>query len=560
MGIPGVFRSLRLLLWLPLAAGWSPFALGWGAGHDALNELATKAMPPALREALPEAARNAVVRHSHAPDDFTPWEKQSKVTVHPDDLAFLHAHGLNHPYSLHSPKGQAANFLLLVTAFRAQAPDRIAYWSACLLHTMADEAACNHDPLLHFLTYAFGGGYGLPLAKTGVLDFAQVARTAADRQIVEEMLAGFAPGLLDEDPERALVAVMLHGLRANEYMTQRGRRIARTFAADASAEEIRIGRAALAELGVHGIRSGLDAIWTARQFAAKGLHPEWTPAVEAEYQKQARAYGARRPLASDSIFDEVLAPFGDGPYVGVLVEPSQSMNRGVLPFSAKYLGAATLRALREAGLACRPLDVRSVEGGGLPGPDEMAAVVVCSGGLGRKSIADGLRAYGGAGGRILLVGGEHGGLLGDLSACLAKPADARFPVSPRYGQNNADYIGALRVRFVGDLAEQTGGEPLAFVHNPDTKAGWQKPRCDYALVGARPNVRVLARLLDGERVLDIAGVLVDGQGATRFAFVPEYLVSPYLLTDSPPLVDPSRPVLDAIGRRVLLHIVRGMLP
>jgi hypothetical protein len=116
------------------------------------------------------------------------------------------------------------------------------------------------------------------------------------------------------------------------------------------------------------------------------------------------------------------------------------------------------------------------------------------------------------------------------------------------------------VRFTGGLENELGTAPRPFIHNPDTKAGWQKPRCDYALTGSSPNVRVLATLLDGERTFAIAGVLLDDTGHVRHAFVPEYLLSPYLLTDSPPLSDPSRPILDDVGRTILLQVVRGMLP
>ena len=558
--IPGVFRSLRLFLWLPALAGLCPFAMGWGSGHDPLNKLAVEAMPPALRKTLTKEAQVSVVKRSHAPDDFTVWGKQTKVTIHPDDLAVLLAHGLKHPYALHSPKGQAANFILLVKAFQAEAPDRIAYWSACLLHTFADEGACNHDPLLHFVTYAFSQGYKMDLGKQGVLDFAQVAKTAQDRRLIQGMLADFTPSVLDADPQEAILQIMMHGLHANEFMTQRGGRIARTFSRTASTEEVKAGRTALAELGVNGIKGGLDAIWTAQQFAKRGVVPEMNPAAEKEYRARAKAFLAKRPLSSDAIFAELLEPKGNGPAVGVLVETSQSMNRGRMPFSAKYIGSAIMRTLQNAEIAYRPVDVRTLDQAQLPSPESMPVAILCSGSFGHKPMVERLRAYAKAGGRILLIGGEHRNVLGELSTCLGKPAGARLPVSPKYGQNNTEYIDSLRIRFAGGLETTLGADPHAFIHNPDTKAGWQKPRCDYVLTKSGPNVRPLAQLEDGDRRLDIAGVLLDDRGRTVCAFVPEYLVSPYLLTNSPPLDDPSRPSLDAVGQKLLLHVLSGMLP
>ncbi len=554
---PVFLHGLCRILPPVFAVGLLPVVLGWGGGHDPLNEWAVSVFPEPVLAAVPETARAGIVRFSHAPDDFTPWEKQTRITIHPDDLAWLEAHGLKHPYSLHSPRGQAANFILLVRAFRAESPDRIAYWSACLLHTFADEAACNHDPILHVVTYAFREGYKLDMGPAGVLDFAQVSNSAEDREAIRAMLADYAPAPLAEDPQEALVQVMLLGLAANEYMTQRGARIARTFARSASAAAVADGRRALAELGVHAIRTGVDAIATARLLADRGTIPELTPAVEREFERRSQVFLARRPLASDAVFEGLLEPFGDGPAVGVLVEPSRSMDKAYLGFGSKLLSAAIMRSLRGAGISCRLVDIREPE---FPAPERMPVAVVCAGGFHHPPTVERLRRYAGQGGRILLIGGEHRGVLGELSECLGKPADARLPVTPKYGQNNADYIADLRVHFTGGLEDSLGSEPCAFLRNPDTKAGWQKPRCDYVLTGENPHVQVLARLRDGERELDIAGLLTNPQGQTIGAFLPEYLLAPYLLTDSPPLDDPSRLELDRVGCTVLLHALGRMLP
>ncbi len=551
----GFEAVLRVVPWA-FAVGIVPVVFGWGGGHDTLNEFAAELLPEPVKAVVPEAARRDIARFSHSPDDFTPWEKLDKVTIHPDDLAVLLAHNMKHPYSLHSAQGQAVNFILLTRAFQAQSPERIAYWSACLLHTFADEAACNHDPLIHVITYAFREGYKLDLAPTGVLDFAQVSRTAADREIVHAMLADYQPSVLSDDPQEALVQIMLHGLAANEFMTQRGARIAGTFARTASPEQLADGRAALAELGGYGVRTGADAIWTAYALAAKGRVPDLTPAVEQQYQARAKAFLAQRPLAHDSLFAEFLAPVG-GPAIGVLVEPSQSMNHARLGFSGKYLSAAIMRTLRGAGTACRLVDIREAD---FPSPEQMPVAILCAGGFNDAPTVEHLRAYAAQGGHILLIGGEHRDVLGELSAGLGKAPEARLPVTAKYGQNNADYLAALRVQFTGGLEAELGTEPYPFRHNPDTKAGWQKPRCDYVLTTPQPEVQILARLQDGEQTFAIAGLLVDAQGKGTAAFLPEYLVSPYLLTDSPALDDPSRLELDEVGRRLLLQVVKRLSP
>lgn len=551
----GLEVLFRVIPWV-FAVGIAPVVFGWGGGHDSLCELAVDVLPAPIRDALPETSRKDIVRYSHSPDDFTPWEKQTKVTIHADDLAVLQAHGMKHPYALHSAPGQAVNFMLLTQAFQAKSPERIAYWSAGLLHTFADEAACNHDPLIHVITYAFKEGYKLDLPPTGVLDFVQVSQTAADREIIHAMLADYAPATLGDDPNEVLLQVMLHGLVASEFMTQRGARIARTFARTAPPEQIKDGRMALAELGVYGIRTGMDAICTAQAFAEKGVVPELTPAIVKQYQERAKAYLGQRPLVHDSLFAELVA-LVVGPGVGVLVEPSQSMDRARLGFSGKFLSAAIVRTLRQAGITCRLIDIRTPA---LPSPEQMPVAILCAGGFHDAPTVEHLRTYAQQGGRILLIGGEHRDVLGELSACLGKPEGARLPVTPKYGQNNTEYIEALRIQFADGLETDLGTEPYAFLHNPETKAGWQKPRCDYALTTTKPEVQVLARLQDGERVLDVAGMLVDPQGKATYAFLPEYLISPYLLSDSPPLDDPSRLELDDVGRKLLLSVLKRMLP
>ncbi|MDF1812478.1 MAG: hypothetical protein P1V20_09690 [Verrucomicrobiales bacterium] len=540
----------------------APEVSAWGGGHDPLNEFAVEQFPEPVREMLSPDLRRKVVEWSHAPDDFTPWEKLTKITIHPEDLAYLHSLGMKHPYSLHAPRGQAANFILLANAFREKAPERVAYWSACLLHTFSDEAAANHDPLVHYITYAFKGGYKMDLSEHGVLDFVEVTRSAEDHAVIESLLADYKPKPLGTDPHDVLVKIMLHGLEANVFLTERGARVARTFARDASATDIADGRKALAELGCYGIRSGVDAIWTAYEFAAAGTSPELTETVQKAYQEQRVAFLDQRPLLHDSAYGDLLDVPANrkGPEVGVILESSQTMNQSYLGFSTKWIMSAAMRLLRDTDTAWRPLDIRSLNPDLVPDAADMPVVMICSGGLRHDPTRRWLRAYAEKGGHILLIGGEHGGLLGGLSNALAEPADANLPVTSKYGCNNTEYIDNLRVQFVNEFADVTGDQPFRFVHNPDTKAGWQKPKCKCAILSADPQVRTLAQLVDGDRVLDIAGISPGEDGKPAHAFIPEYLVSPYLLTDGSSLVDPSRPAFDSVGSEILKVALRLLAP
>jgi len=539
----------------------SRLAWGWGSGHDPLNHLAVEVMPSEIRQLLGDEYAAKVVTWSHTPDDFTPWTKLTRVTIAPDDLAVLAAHGLKHPYALHSHRGQAVNFILLVRAFKARSPERAALWMACLLHTFADEAASNHDPLIHFMTYAFRAGYAMRMGDGIGLDFGNIARTPEGKAIIRDLLKDVRPKPLCDQPREALLKVMMAGLEGNAYMTQRGAPVAATYALDASADTRSKGIVALAELGIYGVQHAADAIVTAAALAAAGKMPELTDDVEKEYQRRRAEFVRRRPLAHDSLFADLLkGGTTDQPAVGALIEPSVSMNQAKLGFSAKLIMASVMRTLANADVPYRPVDVRTMEATGLPAPQAMPVLVVCAGGFHVSSAGrQHLKAYVDAGGRLLWIGGEHRGQLGALSQSLVRVDEALLPVSPRYGKDSPA-LKKARVRFRDAFAEALGDKERRFTHNPNTRAGWQKPLCRYAIRPAAARVRVLAELRVDDRVVPIAGLSTNAEGKPQHVFLPEYLVSPYLLSDQTSIADPSKPVLDAVGEKVLLASLRLLAP
>ena len=76
-----------------------------------------------------------------------------------------------------------------------------------------------------------------------------------------------------------------------------------------------------------------------------------------------------------------------------------------------------------------------------------------------------------------------------------------------------------------------------------------------------------SRLSPSEGIEPLASTNLNGQsqgvaavcrvkGEARFAFVPEYLMAPYLLTDEPPFSNPAQPQLDRVGVAVLMSLLR----
>ena len=233
------------------------------------------------------------------------------------------------------------------------------------------------------------------------------------------------------------------------------------------------------------------------------------------------------------------------------------MNQGGLSFGGRFLASAILRELHKSKIPFRVIDARE--------PDRdldtrsTSMVILCSGKLHNDELVRALKSYTNIGGHLLLIGGEHRGLLGPLSQALIKADPATLPVTSGYGQKNLDFIDRIRVRFSGSLVKEIGKDALPFIHNPDTKAGWQKPKCPYRLkedFGA--DIEPLAKIeLDGENQI-VAAVYRPDENA-RFLFIPEYLIAPYLLTDEPEFSNPAQPQLDRIGSKVMLTALHLLL-
>ena len=180
MRLPASNPSFTFSILMLALVGSSMDLSAWGLGHDDVNQIALDRLPVEIKALLSPDNRKDFVKDAKVPDDFTPWseyEKKKGKVITPNDLAILSKYKIKTPYALHSAKGQAVNYVLLYRALKDRDGDRIAFWGACLAHTLADEVACNHDPLIHYLTYAFKGGYGMKFGKAGMLDFGELCRT-----------------------------------------------------------------------------------------------------------------------------------------------------------------------------------------------------------------------------------------------------------------------------------------------------------------------------------------------------------------------------------------------
>ena len=557
-------QIVPIILFLLAQFGGTVGLYAWGSGHYEVNRIALDRLPVEMKALLSPDNRKDFVKDAKVPDDFTPWseyEKKKGKVITPNDLATLSKYKIKTPYALHSATGQAVNYVLLYRALKDRDGDRIAFWGACLAHTLADEVACNHDPLIHYLSYAFKGGYGMKFGKAGMLDFGELCRTPEGDALAVKALNAVPLLLLGDDPQEVLVEIMLHGLKANRFMTERSIIIASAFDPDAGDGALADSQFAMAELGAFGVRAWLEVITTAWALINESKPvPVLTPEILANYKARHTKFVTARPLKADALYAPWLKLQAETgvPAVGVVVEPSTTMNRGGLSFGGRFLASAILRELHKSKIPFRVIDAREPEQDLDAGSTSM--VILCSGKFHNYELVRALKSYTNAGGHLLLIGGEHRGLLGSLSQALIKADPATLPVTSGYGQKNLEFIDRIRVRFSGSLVEEIGKEALPFIHNPDTKAGWQKPKCPYRLkedFGA--DIEPLAKIeLDGENQIVAAVYRPDGNAC--FVFIPEYLIAPYLLTDEPEFSNPAQPQLDRIGSKVLLTALHLLLP
>ncbi len=125
----------------------------WGSGHDDIMRAIIARLPADLRKTFtPEIIKEAVLHASHYPDSFEPFLAKD---IGDAAVAKLTGAGLKVRYDLHSERGAAMCFIMLVDALREKNAAHTAHWIATLSHVISDMSACNHDPLVHTASYAW---------------------------------------------------------------------------------------------------------------------------------------------------------------------------------------------------------------------------------------------------------------------------------------------------------------------------------------------------------------------------------------------------------------------
>ena len=146
-------NGLALALVALLTAGTAPSAWAWGSGHDTVGRCVLKKLPPEWQAKFKPEWMNEYLRDTHYPDEG------DLNRIRPEELDWLCKYSdlsvkrMLEP--LHNGVPVYGVIERLVHAIRT-GDDRLAFFYLALLsHAIADGAACNHDPIIHQLTYTW---------------------------------------------------------------------------------------------------------------------------------------------------------------------------------------------------------------------------------------------------------------------------------------------------------------------------------------------------------------------------------------------------------------------
>ncbi|HOE60076.1 MAG TPA: hypothetical protein PK576_00370 [Kiritimatiellia bacterium] len=538
-------------------------ASGWGAGHDTVARALALRMPEPWCTHLQGEVLRTFCADSHYPDSFLKLSEDPRIT--PEEKAFLE--GCNPKmtvrYHFHSDTGRGVAFTLMVRALRENRRESALLWFAILGHSTADMVACNHDPIAHLATYAWGDkGWGLrfpdgtPMAamQSG-LDLGWVEKESAAKAVWDARVANMSATDSGKSADEALLDVMRAGLDGVGVCSAHGLPIveaAAEWTMTRKAESCQELAKRLSDLGCWAVERLLRDFLTAQRLAAGDSDPSMTEAVRQRFNVWFDEFVANRNYNEDSFVKGLTtAVRPDAPLLGVLSEPTWRMNEGMLGPNDRVLAAQAATSLRKRGRNAVLLDVRRVMAEGISAERVPLLLVFAQKtspyhGMDPKVLVRRLIAYRAAGGKLIWIGGSvpNPALCGFPQELVAQAdvgkgyayALTRLPV----GTNAYAHLSLK----IGDRAAY----PLS--RSPNFSAGWHVPsNKTFFKSGADEHVLPIAHLLDRDRVLLVGAAWPRNQPAV--AYLPVYVLFPYLWTDESPVFTPFEIGLDSVGNEAL---------
>lgn len=542
-----------------------PFlSFGWGMGHDTVAQAVAARLPQPWCDRLQGESLQRFCADNHYPDSFEPFPVDR---VGEEPLAYLNAQGVTKRFDLHSDRGRAVAFCMLVRALKEEQPDRALLWLAAFAHSTADMVACNHEPVVHIATYGWSEkswamtlpGGQLIGKMTPCLDLGWVETEAWARTAWGERLGRMVLRDSGASQEEALLEVMLYGIRGVDSCAPYGRAVVEASAGWTDTRDRVAGKrlaGVLSELGVWAVERCLRDFQAALRLAQAGVTPDVTDAVMVRYNGAVDEFMRARPLSADSfVRGAIEPPKGGQPYVGVITEPTWRMNESMFGPSDRVLAVQVVNTLRKQGMKAVLIDTREFLDGKVDLKPVSALVVPaqkCQTYRVMKAdvFASRLAKYLADGGKVLWIGGSKPPK--DLMTGLPLPVMVKA---------NTDKDAKMPL-LTGQLKTATlrlGSGPVRKLERPPLfQAGWHQPQNPFAFTPeAAAQARALAVLSGNGKEMTIGAAWPKESPAV--AYLPIYAVFPYLWTQETPRLAPLRLELDSAGAeavRVALEAIK----
>lgn len=338
-----LYFALLFVLLLPESA------FCWGGGHDSVGKAVAQRLPSPWKEKLQQKEMlNLFLVDNHYPDSFEPLEP---IRWGERNVRFLADRGITNRYAFHHAQNRPLAFQILIQAIREKNDELTFLALAVLSHSLADQAACNHDPLIHFATYGWGRG-ALDVCPTLILDAGWLQSQEKNWNIFQTHVDQLDLSDANETLDNVFIQLMgaewtgTEGYRVDVDIVESAARCSQKK--DLDAEEKLAN--ALSILAAWGVEKTVKSFKAAVRFAQSGEEGEETRfdwnQYEKRYQDFSCEYLEHRDITQDSFAVPFLPKPGQHSAIAVLYDPCGKFGEGVFTFLDRILSCQIVGSLK----------------------------------------------------------------------------------------------------------------------------------------------------------------------------------------------------------------------
>lgn len=545
---------------------------GWGAGHSLIAKVTIEKLPEEIKNILLDDTKKRIVeKWCFFPDEYTIEKIENmKDVISETSIIILKKYKINKSWDFHQENGIAVNFLLLTKALKEKSEKEIGFWIACLSHVISDWGAVNHGPLIHYITYGIltYGTVGLPPVKPEIskvnlgsgigIDISEIEKIGG-KELILKLLEDYKPQIIADEPKDAIMNMWIKRHEIYVYMLQKEKSIMKTYKIDKTEEDIEKGKQAMVEMGVIQIKNILDIVYTALNYAKKGIDIVFKEEWITEYKTKEKEFLNNRTLESESIYENLLKKEEKSSVIGIITSPTHFAGFGMpIPFGAVYRSAGIMAYLKEKQIPYEVIDYRDIKKSKISLLPSKIPLIIFEGKYCPEEILYPLKEYLNTGGTLLLIGGMTKfdmwkNLFGEYGNWFKEMSEDIRPVSPIWGDTNIEVVKKLSFYFLNDLKEYFGDKEYVILRNPNSTEGWQKPTCTIYIETEDIRFKKLIKISNGQKEVVIAGIINDER--LKVIFIPAYFFHPFVFSEENILEDPSVPYLDKFGRKIIDFVI-----